>query len=169
MHFFLQPFCEIPYYLSKRTGYSETYTESCSYKLKLFILFSLSIVWFKTTDYICLHVSCKMLIWSSILIRNNSKSIEHVVNFLKLALRVLKTVLKDKKKLIFKNRLKHLKRKCFSVLGQKQSRSHEVRNGWRNLQRFNYKPLKPFCLSSEQGFTSSHKKIFYKVAALNQC
>ena len=41
---------------------------------------------------------------------------EHMVNFLKLVLRVLKTVLKNKKKMIFKNRLKHLKRKYFSVL-----------------------------------------------------
>ena len=89
-----------------------------------------------------------------------------MANFWKLILRVLKTVLKDQKKLIFKNRLKHLKRKCFSVLGQKQSRSHEVRNGSKNLQRFNFKPLEPFCLSSEQGFTSSHKEIFYKVVAL---
>ena len=39
----------------------------------------------------------------------------------------------------FKNRLKHLKRKCLSVLGQKQCRSHEVRNGSKNLQRFSFK------------------------------
>ena len=71
-----------------------------------------------------------------------------MVNFLKLVLEVLKTVLKDKKKSIFKSRLKHLKRKCFSVLGQKQSRSHEVRNGSKNL-RFSFKSLKPFCLSSD--------------------
>ena len=39
------------------------------------------------------------------------------MNFFQLVLRVLKTVLKKLKKKIFKNRLKHLKkRKCFSVL-----------------------------------------------------
>ena len=74
-----------------------------------------------------------------------------MVNFLKLVLRVLKTVLRNQKILIFKNRLKHLKRKCFSVLRQKQSCSHGVKNGCKNLKRFSFKPLKPFCLSSEQG------------------
>ena len=83
--------------------------------------------------------------------KKKSKSIEHVVIFLKLVLRVLKTVLKNRKKLLFKNRLKHLKRKCFIVLGQKQSCSHEVNNGCKNLQSFSFKPFKPFCLSSEQG------------------
>ena len=73
-------------------------------------------------------------------------------NFLKLVLRVPKTVLRNKKKLIFKNRLRHLKRKCFSVLRRKQSCSHGVKNGYKNLQRFSFKPLKPFCLSSEHGF-----------------
>ena len=76
-----------------------------------------------------------------------------MVNFLKLVLRVLKTVLRNQKNLIFKNRLKHLKPKCFSVLRQKQSCSHGVRNGCKNLQRFSFKPVKPFCLSSEQGLT----------------
>ena len=33
------------------------------------------------------------------LIKNNSKYIEHVVNFLKLVLRVFKTVLKNQKKI----------------------------------------------------------------------
>ena len=74
-----------------------------------------------------------------------------MVNFSKLVLRVLKTVLKNQKHLISKNRPKHLKRKCFSVLGQKLSCSHEVKNGCKNLQRLSFKPLKPFCLSSEQG------------------
>ena len=83
--------------------------------------------------------------------KKKSKSIERVVIFLKLVLRVLKTVLKNRKKLIFKNRLKHLKPKCFTVLGQKQSCSHEVKNGCKNLQGFSFKPLKHFCLSSEQG------------------
>ena len=69
-----------------------------------------------------------------------------MVNFLKL-------VLRNQKNLIFKNRHKHLKRKCFSVLRQKQSCSHGVRNGCKNLQCFSVKPLKPFCLSSEQGLT----------------
>ena len=77
---------------------------------------------------------------------------EHVVNFLKLVLRVLKTVLRNQINWIFKNRLKHLKRKCFSVLRQKQSCSHGVKNGCKNVQRFSFKPLKPFCLSSEQRF-----------------
>ena len=65
-----------------------------------------------------------------------------------------------KKNLIFKNRLKHLKRKCFSVLRQKQSCSHGVKDGCKNLQRFSFKLLKPFCLSSEQGFKvfSNYKK-----------
>ena len=58
--------------------------------------------------------------------------------------------------MISKSRLKHLKWKCFSALGQKQSCSHEVKNGCKNLQRFSFKPLKPFCLSSEQGFTVPH-------------
>ena len=84
--------------------------------------------------------------------KNNRKSKEHVVNFLKLVLRVPKTVLRNQKKLIFKNRLRHLKRKCFSVLRRKQSCSHGVKNGYKNLQRFSFKPLKPFCLSSEHGF-----------------
>ena len=53
--------------------------------------------------------------------------------------------------MIFKNRLKHSKRKCFSVLRQKQSCSHGVKDGCMNLQRFSFKLLKPFCLSSEQG------------------
>ena len=52
---------------------------------------------------------------------------EHVVNFLKLVLRVLKNRFKNKKNLTFKYRLKHLKRKCFNVLRQKQSCSHEVK------------------------------------------
>ena len=68
-------------------------------------------------------------------------------------LTVLKTVLRNQKNLIFKNRLKHLKRKCFSVLRQKQSCSHGVKDGCKNLQRFIFKLLKPFFLSSEQGFT----------------
>ena len=70
---------------------------------------------------------------------------------MKLVLRVLNSVLRNKKKKIFKNRLKHLKRKCFSVLRQKQSCSHGVKDGCKNLQGFSFKPLKPFCLSSEQG------------------
>ena len=70
---------------------------------------------------------------------------------MKLVLRVLKTVLRNKKKLILKNRLKHLKRKCFSVLRQKQSCSHGVKDGCKNLS-FSFKLLKPFCLSSEQDF-----------------
>ena len=45
--------------------------------------------------------------------------------------------------LIFKNRLKHLKRKCFRVLRQKESCSHGVKDGCKNfLQRFNFKLLK---------------------------
>ena len=77
---------------------------------------------------------------------------------MKLVLRVLKTVLTNQKK--FKNRLKHLKRKYFSVLRQKQSCSHGVKDGCKNLQRFSFKLLKPFCLSSEQGFKvfSNYKK-----------
>ena len=70
---------------------------------------------------------------------------------MKLVLRVLKTGLRNQKNLIFKNRLRHLKQKCFSVLRQKQSCSHGVKNGCKNLQRFGFNPLKPFCLSSEQG------------------
>ena len=56
--------------------------------------------------------------------------------------------------MIFKNRLKHLKRKCFSVLRQKQLCSHGVKDGCKNLRRFSFKLLKPFCLSSEQGFNN---------------
>ena len=73
---------------------------------------------------------------------------------MKLVSRALKTVLRNKKKKIFKNRLKDLKRKCFSVLRQKQSCSHGVKNGRKNLQRFSFKSLKPFYLSAEQGFKS---------------
>ena len=76
---------------------------------------------------------------------------------MKLNLRILKTVLRNQKNLIFKNRLKHLKRKCFRVLRQKQSCSHGVKNGCKNLQCFSFKPLKPFCLSSEQGLMQSKK------------
>ena len=74
---------------------------------------------------------------------------------MKLVLRVLKTVLRNQKNLIFKNCLKHLKRKCFSVLRQKQTCSHGVKDGCKNLQRLSFKFLKPFCLSSEQGFRAS--------------
>ena len=78
---------------------------------------------------------------------------------MKLVLRVLKTVLRNQKKLIFKNRLKHLKRKCFSVLRQKQSCSHGVKNGSKNL-RFSFKPLK--CLPSDQGFTNKRQMFLNK-------
>ena len=70
---------------------------------------------------------------------------------MKLILRVLKTVLRNQKNLIFKNRHKDVKRKRFSVLRQKQSCSHGVKDGCKNLQRFSFKLLKPFYLSSEQG------------------
>ena len=69
---------------------------------------------------------------------------------MKHVLRVLKTVLRNKKKKILKNRFKHLKRKCFSVFRQKQSLSHGVKDRCKNLQRFSFKLLKPFCPSSEQ-------------------
>ena len=62
---------------------------------------------------------------------------------MKLVLRVLKTVLRNENNFIFKNRLKYLKRKCFSVLRQKQSCSNGVKNGCKNLQRFSFKLLKP--------------------------
>ena len=55
------------------------------------------------------------------------------MNFLKLVLRVPKTVLKNKK-LVFKNRLKHLKRNCFGILKQKQSCSHKVKK-WKMVVR----------------------------------
>ena len=58
--------------------------------------------------------------------------------------------------MIFKNRLKRLKRKCFSVLRQKQSCSHGVKDGCKNLQRFCFKLLKPFCLLSEQGLNGNY-------------
>ena len=83
-----------------------------------------------------------------------------MVNFLKLVLRVLKTVLRNQKNLIFKNCLKHLKRKCFSVLRQKQSCSHGVKNGCKNLYRFSFKPLNPFFLSSEQGLKENDKEAY---------
>ena len=59
---------------------------------------------------------------------------------MKLVLKVLKTVLRNQKKLIFKNRLKHLKRKCFSVLRQKQTCSHGVKDDCKNL-RFSFNVL----------------------------
>ena len=90
---------------------------------------------------------------------------------MKLVLRVLKTVLRNQKNLICKNRLKHLKRKCFNVLRQKQSCSHGVKDGYKNLQRFSFKLLKPFCLSSEQGFKvfSNYKKFATKPAFPGKC
>ena len=63
--------------------------------------------------------------------------------------------LRNKKKLMFKNRLKDLKRKCFSVFRQKQSSLYGVKDGCKKLQRFSFKLLKPFCLSSEQGFNNT--------------
>ena len=68
--------------------------------------------------------------------------------------------------MIFKNRLKHLKRKCFSVLRQKQSCSHEVKDGCKNLQRFSFLLLKPFCLSSEQGLKDKND---FKDLKLKRC
>ena len=60
--------------------------------------------------------------------------------------------------MIFKNRLKHVKQKCFSVLRQKQLCSHGIKDGCKNLQRFSsFKLLKPFCLFSEPGFTNIRK------------
>ena len=61
-------------------------------------------------------------------------------------------VLRNKKNLIFKNRLMHLKRKCFRVLRQKQSCSNGAKDcSCKNL-RSSFKLLKSFCLSSEQDF-----------------
>ena len=77
---------------------------------------------------------------------------------MKLVLKVFKTVLSYQKKLIFKNRLKHLKRKCFSVLREKQSCLHGAKDGCKNL-RFSFKLLKPFSLSSEQGLKKWELKI----------
>ena len=78
---------------------------------------------------------------------------------MKLVLRVLKTVLRNQKILIFKNCLKHLKQKCFSVLRQKPSCSHGVRDGCKNLQSSSFKLLKPFCLSSEEGLKATLKSV----------
>ena len=47
-----------------------------------------------------------------------------MVIFLKLVLRVLKTVSRNQKNLIFKNHLKQLKWKCFNVSRQKYSHVH---------------------------------------------
>ena len=110
--------------LRSMRGNTEPYAESCSYKLKLFISLSSSIACFKTTVYILvyLYFSCEMLIWFSfafvisISIKNNNKSVEHVVSYLKLVLRFLKTVSKNKKFLTLKNCLKLLKWKSFSVM-----------------------------------------------------
>ena len=77
---------------------------------------------------------------------------------MKLVLKVFKTVLSYQKKLIFKNRLKHLKQKCFSVLREKQSCLHGAKDGCKNL-RFSFKLLKPFSLSSEQGLKKWELKI----------
>ena len=77
---------------------------------------------------------------------------------MKLVLKVFKTVLSYQKKLIFKNRLKHLKRKCFSVLREKQSCLHGAKDGCKNL-RSSFKLLKPFSLSSEQGLKKWELKI----------
>ena len=81
-------------------GNLETYIKCCSHKSKLFISFSSSIACFKTTVYMLVFFIrnvnmiylCSFII--SISIKNNIKSIEHVVNYLKLVSRVLKTVLK---------------------------------------------------------------------------
>ena len=77
---------------------------------------------------------------------------------MKLVLKVFKTVLSYQKKLIFKNRLKHLKQKCFSVLREKQSCLHGAKDGCKNL-RSSFKLLKPFSLSSEQGLKKWELKI----------
>ena len=144
MHFFLRPFLRyIPYLVP----YSS---------------FRSSIACFKTTDYILAFFMRNVNMIFNFNKKNSSKSIEHVVSFFKLVLRVLKTVLKNQKNLIFKNCFKHLERKCFNVLGQKQFCSHKVKNGCKNLKRFSFKPLKPFCLSSEQDlirYFSKFKKI----------
>ena len=44
---------------------------------------------------------------------------------------------------------------------RKQSCSHKVKNDCKNLQRFSFKPLKPFFLSSEQGFTVNQTIVFW--------
>ena len=103
-------------------GNMETYTESCSHKLELFVSFSSSIACFKTTVHILVFLmqNVNMIFFCfynfNFNKKNNRKSIDHVVNFSKLVLRVLKTVLKNQKNLIFKDRLKHLKRKCKMVV-----------------------------------------------------
>ena len=57
--------------------------------------------------------------------------------------------------------LKRLKRKNFSALRQKQSCSHEIANGFKNLKLFSFKPLKPFWLSSEKDLTNfMYKELF---------
>ena len=84
-----------------------------------------------------------------------------------LILRVRKTVLRNRKNLIFKNLLKHLKRKCFSDLRQKKTCSHGVNDGCKNLQHFSFKLLKPFCLSSEQGLNISKNSILNQVTKFN--
>ena len=81
-------------------GNLETYIKCCSHKSKLFISFSSSIACFKTTVYMLVFFMrnvnmiylCSFII--SISIKNNIKSIEHVVSYLKLVVRVLKTILK---------------------------------------------------------------------------
>ena len=92
---------------------------------------------------------------------------------MKLVLRetCLKSVLGNQNKLIFKNRLKHLKRKCFGVLRQKKSRSHGVKDGCKDVKSFSWKILKPFRLSSEQGFKifSNYKKLTTKPTHPGKC
>ena len=81
-------------------GNLETYIKCCYHKSKLFISFSSSIACFKTTVYMLVFFMrnvntiylCSFII--SISIKNNIKSIEHVVSYLKLVVRVLKTILK---------------------------------------------------------------------------
>ena len=45
MHFFLRPFCDIPYYFCQKGQNTLKHT------LKLFVSFSSSIAYFKTTEY----------------------------------------------------------------------------------------------------------------------
>ena len=71
--------------------------------------------------------------------------------------------------MIFKNRLKRFKRKCFSDLRQKQPCSHGVKDGCKNLQRFSFKLLKPFCLSSEQSLRKGVLRNFGKFMGKHHC
>ena len=81
----------------------ETYSECCSLELQLFISFSSSIACFKTTVYVLVFFMCNVNLICNCFYNFNFNKTQQQINrtrgeFLKLILRVLKTVLKNERK-----------------------------------------------------------------------